>query len=244
MLVISAGMQKSGSAYIYNIINDLLMASGGEDARRIKEKYDLDGIMKWRNNNIGDLKKGVLIKLLLISFWERKFAVKTHKGPSRLLELGLRVGLVKIIYIYRDPRDVVLSVIDHGKKIIAAGENHTFAQMVRFEDALTAVMAWIKVWDRYFALDNVLKVKYEDLLAQPESTITVICKYLGIKVELQNVQSILWKYHRDNHGADMTGLHFNKAKTERYHEELSEEQLIILKEKIGDKITRMGYRVQ
>ena len=62
MIVISAGMQKSGSAYLYNIINDLLIASGYKDARKIKAEHDLNNIMQWHNNNIG----GLQIKVLLI----------------------------------------------------------------------------------------------------------------------------------------------------------------------------------
>ena len=46
MLVVSAGMQKSGSAYLYNIINDLLVVAGNADARGIKSKYKLDDIVQ------------------------------------------------------------------------------------------------------------------------------------------------------------------------------------------------------
>jgi hypothetical protein len=54
MLVLSAGMPKSGSGYFYNIINELLVASGGgKDARWVKQKRALDGLMRWHNNNIG-----------------------------------------------------------------------------------------------------------------------------------------------------------------------------------------------
>ncbi|MDQ3112240.1 MAG: hypothetical protein M3R17_20335 [Bacteroidota bacterium] len=45
MIVISAGMQKSGSAYVYNIINDLLVHGGHGDARQVKEKYKLDDVL-------------------------------------------------------------------------------------------------------------------------------------------------------------------------------------------------------
>jgi hypothetical protein len=38
MLIISAGLQKCGSAYIYNIMNDMVADSIGVDARALKEK--------------------------------------------------------------------------------------------------------------------------------------------------------------------------------------------------------------
>ena len=68
MLIISSGMQKSGSAYFYNVINEILVASGnGVDARQIKHNRNLDNLMKWHNNNIGALTLPKLIKLWRIS---------------------------------------------------------------------------------------------------------------------------------------------------------------------------------
>ena len=99
MLVISAGMQKSGSAYIYNLINDLLVSAGFKNARDIKEKYDLNEIMKWHNNNVGDLNRKLLLKLLYLSINEGTFAVKTHSMPTRFHNILLRLGLIKTIYI-------------------------------------------------------------------------------------------------------------------------------------------------
>ena len=148
-IVVSAGMQKSGSAYIYNIINDLLIKAGFTDARSLKLKYSLDDLMKYHNNNIGLLNKENLIKLLKIGFKEKKFVVKTHGGPITFLNLLMNLGLAKTIYIYRDPRDVLLSAIDHGNKILLEGENHTFAKMVNFDDALRNVKSWSKIFKQY-----------------------------------------------------------------------------------------------
>jgi hypothetical protein len=41
MIVIRAGMPKSGNAYVYNILNELEHAAGNFDARQIKFRYNL-----------------------------------------------------------------------------------------------------------------------------------------------------------------------------------------------------------
>ena len=46
MIILSAGMQKSGSTYFYNVINQLLIEAGNTDARQIKVKYGLNDLMK------------------------------------------------------------------------------------------------------------------------------------------------------------------------------------------------------
>lgn len=243
MIIVSAGMQKSGSAYLYNIINDLLVNAGQADARQVKEKHKLEGLQQWHNNNVGNLEDKLLCKLTLISVFGKNFAVKTHSGPTVLLKRLMKFGLAKVIYGYRDPRDVLLSAMDHGKKIIAEGQNHTFAGMVDFDIALENVNQWLCIWEQYERMDNVLKIKYEELLQQPEATTDRICSYLRLNVKRKEIDAILFKYDRNNKNADMKGLHFNKAKIGRYKDEFSEQELQKVNTALGKIILKMGYPV-
>lgn len=241
MLVVSAGMQKSGSAYLYNIINDLLVVAGNADARGIKSKYKLDDILRWHNNNMAQFRPSDLIRLFRISHVEGSFAVKSHSGPTLMMKLLLKLRIIKIIYVYRDPRDVLVSAVDHGKKLLAGGENHTFAKMVEFEKALGNVREWVAIWERYWTMDGVLHVKYEDLLTSPNLVAKRIISYLTLTVDPSQIDRILWKYSKENREADMTGLHFNRARIGRYKEELSSDQCQRINEVLGLQISRMGY---
>ena len=241
MLVISAGMQKSGSAYIYNLINELLVVSGFNDAREIKEKHNMGDIMKWHNNNIGSLEYKVLLKLLLLSQKEGKFVVKTHGGPTRFHNLLLKLRLIKTIYVYRDPRDVLISAQEHGKKILAQGENHTFSNLIRFDDAIEAVKTWTKIYKSYQKLNNVHLVSYEELTSNPVPTLKSICNYLDISVPEAEMKNILIKYDKNNAKANVKGLHFNKGIINRYRTVLTAEQIDQFKLEMGDVISEMGY---
>lgn len=242
MLVISAGMQESGSAYLYNIINDLMAASGEADARRVKSKHRLDDILKWHNNNLVQFRLSHLIRLIRLSQREGSFAIKSHNGPTFAMRLLLMLGFIKVIYVYRDPRDVLISAIDHGKKLLASGENHTFAKMVEFDKAVANVCDWVKIWEEYSTLRRVLRVRYEELLANPRVIAERIVSYLGLTVTSSEIDQILWKYNKENENADMRGLHFNKAKVGRFKEELTVDQCRRIDELLGGKILRMGYK--
>ena len=209
-------MQKSGSAYIYNIINELLIRSGNKSAREIKEKYKLENLMQWHNNNIGELSFIKIIKLLIISIKENKFVVKTHDTPSDFHNILLKMGLIKTIYIYRDPRDVLLSAQDHGRKILKNGESHTFAKMINFDDAFKSVKSWTNIYKSYKKVNGILTVSYEELLSDPLTVLNNICDYLKITVSENEIQNILKKYDRKNPNADMRGMHFNTGVIKRY----------------------------
>lgn len=241
MFIVSIGMKKSGSAYLYNILNDLLHEAGNVDARKIKDEHNLHGLMKWHNNNVGNLSFFTLAKLYRINRIEGTFIVKTHDPPGISARLLNKTGNLKIIYSYRDPRDALLSATDHGQRIIADGEYHTFAKIVDFGVALKTVNSWIDIWEKCDRIPNVLLLKYEDLMTDPLSCINNILNYLELSVDENKIQEILWKYSKNNPGRARKGLHFNKAKIYRYKEEMSLEQRNACLEYFGSRLLDMGY---
>lgn len=161
MFVLSAGMPKSGSGYIYNPLNETLILAGKADARELKKKYELQSHMRWYNNNIGALYPPVLFKLLEVSKKEGAFVVKTHAHSSIFHKLFLKMGWLKTIYIYRDPRDVLVSAQDSGKRMAAAGKTeHPFTKCIEFESCLNEVAKWIKSCKTYLHTKGILIVRY------------------------------------------------------------------------------------
>jgi len=244
MIVVSIGMQKSGSAYFYNLLNALEIEAKNADARQIKEKYCLEHLMKWHNNNIGKLSLFKLIKLWRISIKEGTFVVKSHRGPTFASKILSRLGMIKILYIYRDPRDVLLSAIDHGKKIIASGGNTTFAQMVDFDAALHHVTQWIRVWKKCNEMPEVMMIKYEELVETPVKVLVTVEQFLNIRVDDKNRDAILWRHSKENVNGEQTGLHLNRAISYRYKTEMSPEHKLKCLEKFGEYIEAMGYSLE
>lgn len=244
MLIISAGMQKSGSAYFYNIINELIAKSrSGKDARQIKHDRKLDDLMKWHNNNIGELTLVKLIKLWRISVQDGMFVVKTHGSPTLSASILSRLGLIRVVYCFRDPRDVLLSAIDHGNQILENGDNHTFANMVEFDKAVQNVKYWLGIWKRYAAMPGAMTVKYEEMMHDPVGVTRKMEEFLDIQLGSEMRQEILWGFSKNNSEADRRGMHFNKARTYRYRTDMTERQKARCKEEFGDYLEVMGYDV-
>lgn len=200
--------------------------------------------MTWHNNNIGSLTLKKLIKLWRISTQDGTFLVKTHSGPSLSVRLMSKIGLVRVVYSYRDPRDVLLSAVDHGNKILDQGDNHTFANMVDFDKALKPVKDWLRIWKRYAEMPEVMTVKYEEMMQDPVTITKKIEAFLDISVDSDKRQDILWKYSKDNSKGDRTGMHFNKAKTFRYKTEMNKEQKSKFENKFKGYLEAMGYDIE
>jgi hypothetical protein len=242
MLVIAAGMQKAGTAFAYNVLNGLLVATGHRDAREIKRRRRLNRVMRWNNNNIGPLTLWTLFRLWLVSLVEGPFAVKTHAPPTRALLLMRRLRLVKVVYSYRDPRDALLSAVDHGNRISGLGYDHTFARVVDFEKAFRVVKLWIRTWKHYNHLAWTLKVRFEDLVDAPVATAKAMANFLDLPVDGQTIERVVHEHDKARRApADDHAQHFHKGRCYRYRNEMPEKQKERFRAELGDVLLQMGY---
>lgn len=242
MIVMSAGLQKCGSGLYFNLTNDLLIAAGKEDVRAIKERFKLENILQHYNCNISNLSENNLNYLLSIHETGKTFVVKTHMGPTKFLEILMKKGIVKASCIYRDPRDVVLSAMDHGEKIRKKGETHTFASCSSIEKTIKSVKTWLDNIMRWFELDDVLLVKFENLIEKPIEQLERLAKFLEIDTTNIDLELIYSKYDiekLDDFQKDY--LHFNIGNTGRFRTIMEEKDLNMCNKHFFKYFEKMGY---
>jgi hypothetical protein len=245
LIVIIAGMEKSGSAFYFNLVNDLLIAAGKDDVREIKKKYHLESMLELKNCNIRELTGKKLITLFKLHLLRKSFVVKTHFPPTRLLKFFITLKAMKAIYIYRDPRDVILSAIDHGKKHREKGLlGEYFARFVTIENSISLVKDYLAVWEKWTNFKNVLLVKYEDLVSDTLAELKRAADYLHINMETQRLEEIIRKYQPENLKNLGFPLHYNKGKPGRYKERMSGEEMELCNKHLGHYIERMGYSLE
>lgn len=243
MLIISAGMEKSGSGWYFNLTNDMLAAAGFQDSRVIRDRFGLQDVMEFYNCNVGELTDAVLVKLTAPPLDSTTFAAKTHSGPPRGLVTMIERREVKATYIYRDPRDVVLSLLDHGRKAREQEEDHVFGRIHTCEDAVE----WIEhrlfpVWEEWHALEEVLKVRYEDLCADTLGEMRRLARFLDVELDEGLLGEIAGRYDPSNHRRFGTrGLHFNIGRSFRYVEDMEKSCLDLCRRRFESYLLRMDY---
>ncbi|MBX3036982.1 MAG: sulfotransferase domain-containing protein [Anaerolineales bacterium] len=242
MIVLSVGMPRAGSGWHYNLINDLMMTNGAADARVIREKYKLQNILTEVNCNIGVLSARRLAMVTIPALLGNTFVIKAHSSPTTASRFLTSLGLLLPIYIYRDPRDAMLSAYDYGQRALAKGRPNAFSHLLEFDDCVNFMMEYVYIWEKWMNEKNVLISRYEDLLTNYDEEFIRLVEFL--KLDRNNPQvKERGEQYRPGANDGKQGLHFFKGKIGRFRESYTTEQKQILAEKLGKYLTQMGYQV-
>jgi hypothetical protein len=247
MIVLSAGMQKSGSGCYYNLINDLLVSAGFHDCRFVRDKFRLHDVLKDYNCNLGEFTLRKLFRILIPHMRRYTFTVKTHQAPPvKLLRVICRMRILKATYIFRDPRDVVVSAFEHGQRIRRAGQMHSFAALHSIESSIEFVAGLLGIWNEWHTLGEqlnafVITEKYENLLADSGGAANRLVRFLDLALEPESIHKIIEKYSKISAAKNPKGLHFNKGVIGRFRSVLSKEQLGLCERHFSPYLERMGY---
>jgi len=180
MIVLSVGMPRAGSGWHYNLVHDLMKTTGCADARDIRTRYRLQKILTEVNCNIGVLSARRLALVALPAFVGNTFVIKAHAGPASTSRLLQRLGMLRITYIYRDPRDAMLSAYEYGQRALQKGHPNAFSHLIDFQKSLDFIMDYIHIWDQWMKEKHVLIARYEDLLTDYDDEVTRLAGFLKL----------------------------------------------------------------
>jgi len=239
MIVLSVGMPRAGSGWHYNLIHDLMRTTGCADARDIRERYRLQKILTEVNCNIGVLSARRL-GLAMLPGLVNTFVIKAHAAPTSTSRLFSSLGLLRSTYIYRDPRDAMLSAFDFGQRALTKGHPNAFSHLSDFEKSIDFMMEYIRIWEKWMKEKHVLIARYEDLLTNYDVESVKLLEYLKLNKNKSEVQKVIENYRPDA-AEGQQGLHFYKGKIGRFREAYNDEQKSVLKKKISPYLAQMGY---
>jgi hypothetical protein len=242
MIVLSVGMPRAGSGWHYNLVHDLMKTTGCADAREIRARYRLERILTEVNCNIGVLSARRLSLVALPAVVGNTFVIKAHAGPTSASRLLQRLGLLRITYIYRDPRDAMLSAYEYGQRALNKGRPNAFSHLTDFQKSLDFIVDYIRIWEKWMKERNVLIARYEDLLTNYDHEVARLVGFLQLNGRKPEVQNVIDSY-RPGAAEGQQGLHFYKGKIGRFREAYSSDEQKILRKRLGSYLQRMGYEV-
>jgi hypothetical protein len=242
MIVLSVGMPRAGSGWHYNLIHDLMQVTGCADARDIRTRFHLENILTEVNCNIGVLSTRRLAMVAVPSLLGNTFVIKAHAGPTPASRFLSAMGLLRVTYIYRDPRDAMLSAFDFGGRAMSKGRPNAFSHLTDFDKTLAFITDYIRIWEKWINEKHVLISRYEDLLINYDEEAARLSNYLGLKVDQAEIRAVI-EHYRPEQVEGQQGTHFFKGKIGRFRDAYTAEQQKVLAERFGSFLPKMGYVV-
>lgn len=209
--------------------------------RRLAEKYIATDRVRRLKLNAGDLTETLvkegdsyaaffasLMRHYASSLGKTRYGEKTPDHAMHAETLCSWYPDCRIIHLLRDPRDVVASLVR-----MPWGSNSAMANARRW---VSCTEGALRCQDR----DNYLRLRYEDLVQDPQRELTTICSFLDEEYSdamLQpgeNAKADRWWFERAQ----------GKVTTDRYgkwREELTASQVAIVERVTRDHMQRFGY---
>ena len=196
MIIWLASYPKSGNTWVRSILAALLYSSDGafnfDLIKRIpqfpKKEVFKDLVKDFSNFN--EIKKNwVTVQEKINSEKEIKL-LKTHNGKYTVEKDNFTddQNSLAVIYIVRDPRTLVKSISNHFTKSHYDASKFLIAPSLigngkSFEERKDGILTLLGKWNDHYRSwtknkNNLLLIKYEDLVNNPETELTKLIKFL------------------------------------------------------------------
>ncbi|HET6846587.1 MAG TPA: sulfotransferase domain-containing protein [Anaerolineales bacterium] len=242
MIVLSVGMPRAGSGWHYNLIHDLMQTRGCAEATEIRTRFHLERVLTEVNCNIGVLSPRRLALVSIPALLGNSFVIKAHSRPTSSFRLLRALGLIRATYIYRDPRDAMLSAMNYGERALRQGRPNAFSHLTNFAAAVDFMHLYVGVWDAWTREKTVLIARYEDLLEKYEDEAARLARFLGLNPSARAVREVINRL-RPERAEGRQGTHFFRGRIGRFREVFSLEQQNVLAKAFEPFLSRMGYEI-
>ncbi|OUS08418.1 hypothetical protein A9Q96_02920 [Rhodobacterales bacterium 52_120_T64] len=210
LIYFSYGMTKCGTTLAFHMVSAALAQAGYKQHRLPAHLIGPNKKINFGQHFTDDQ---------AIELWEavqsigHPIVIKTHTRPDPSVVRLIQNGQAVAHACYRDPRDMALSMLDHGNRARANGKP-AFAEIETLEDAKSGIRNQCDSLTAWLRLPNVLPLDFEDIAFNMNTTAQRILDQLGIE---GNTEEIV------NEVLDGRFTQFNKGISQRHKTEMSQQ---------------------
>jgi len=227
---------------------DIVGAVTGTDTRQLRDGYGVhDLLQRYPTPTFkARLSNRRLRRLEAVLADGHTLVFKTHRPPTAALRERIADGSAVATYLFRDPREVVLSALEQGAKMRSQGALpfRGFARLTNFNRAARWLQReLLPVWEEWASIDGVFTLRYEDLLADPRGMMARTLAHLEIAAPPDVVDRIVRDYTAAN-VQDATirqALELKNGATQPRRTVLTPDQQRHLGLRLEPALLRMGY---
>jgi hypothetical protein len=232
MLVICYGMAKTGSTLAFELTKGVL-SSAGHDQGKVKSY----GLRKRRSGNyVAELTQAAVVDIVDAIGPGRIVAAKTHKcfeeEEFAWYEKMQAQRKIQVVTSYRDPRDMCLSLVDHGARSRERGQE-SYAGIEDLKDAARLVSKAIPKFRRWASLNGSLRLYYDTVAFSPDAAIDELERVLGVASDHEEAK---------RHAFEDSFTQMNKGRKARFESEMNDQQKHEMQCRFGGFIERVCGR--
>lgn len=230
-LYFSFGVTKTGSTLAYRMARHFLECRGHSQALLPDHlqviRKDLNSWSQANHELLEEIAEWVAARGIFL-------ALKTHRAPSSLVRKMLKQGRAMGHATFRDPREIALSLVDHGRESQQRGHDPVrFRDLNDATDSLALIERQLAIFDRWENLPRIETWYYDDFAFSPDAAFDKLARQTGLKP--------LTQAERD--AFDGTeGTKFNKAVPHRWKSELTRDESDEFRTQFSDFYRRLWLR--
>ena len=271
-----ASYPKSGNTWMRAIITSFFFTKNGEfNFDLLKNVGFFDVLTRYKfiehlnNNDFNNLHKlAIISKYRLkaqkrVRFLEDFSFFKTHNANITInnYKYTNEENTLGVIYLVRDPRDVVLSYANHQEKDIDMTIDHLLDKRTITRDKYR-LPTLLSSWDLHYESWKKLKVpkmiiKYEDLLKNTKKIMEELSyffeqnynfKFINKEFLIENIISStkfnIFKKYEENYGFQESkgkSIFFKKGKSNQWKKKLQKKQVEKIESSLNETMTELNY---
>ncbi|KPF65743.1 hypothetical protein IP69_17205 [Bosea sp. AAP35] len=183
MIYISYGMTKSASTFLYQMTEEVFKASGRPVLRLGEPFRRFDSLENYFNVVDHDL-----LQRIMQHVGPADIVLKTHGPPGHdIVNLVANQEILASASI-RDPREVALSMIDHGARA-RRWRNVPFSEFVTVADTFDALDLQVGFFEAWATIEPVKVFTYNEICYDSAGVIEAIAQQIGAAVDVERVLS-------------------------------------------------------
>ena len=234
LIILSNGMAKSGSSLLTHYMIGMVKRVFPNNGMKALARATREGKLAGKGYYVRRLGQRGLGLLEQIGEQEGPLVVKLHFDTLPLFTDSLRSGRVKMTFTIRDPRDTILSGMDHCSR----SKGIVFPDYSSVEKALGRARWWAQMACNWVSSDLAHVVRYTDLVSNPVPELARVASYLRLNVTSEIIEDVVAR----ERAARRYGVRqFNRGELHRYQKEMSEDQQALCRAQLGSLLDALGY---
>ena len=179
----------------------------------------------------------VIATLLQLARESGPLALKIHQPCTPFLANLVKSGKVKMTLSHRDPRDMILSAMDHRKRSTNP-HKPAFHRFTTVPEAIRPAKWGCELATQWAATKATCVFPYPDLLSQPQVELRRLAAFLGVNPTDTELQGVIAK----ERAMRAPGVNqFHRGELCRFKTEMTKAETQLCNRELGGYIKTLGY---